>query len=93
MVGLKASIAGVLGRKTVLKVGKEDPSLGTGFGIVKALQQGSEGGIGSIAGLLALLKELIYRRRRPSHFPKLALRMKEKSEEEDNRLYDLVFSY
>jgi hypothetical protein len=43
--------------------------------------------------LLALLKELIYRRRRPSHFPKLALRMKEKSEEEDNRLYDLVFSY
>ncbi|GAU16585.1 hypothetical protein TSUD_168170 [Trifolium subterraneum] len=87
MVGLKASIAGVLGGKTVLKLGKEDPSLGTGFGVVKALQQGSEGGIGGVARLLALLKELIHRRHRPSHFPKLALRMKEKSEQEDNRIF------
>lgn len=68
MVGLEALIAGVLGGKTLLKVGKEDPSLGTGFGMVKALQQGSKGGVGSVAGLLALLKELIHRRR---HFASL----------------------
>ena len=60
MVGTETLIAVVLGGKTLLKVGKEDPSLGTGIGIVEALQHRPEGGIGSVAGLLALLQELIH---------------------------------
>jgi len=39
MVSLKALIAGVLGGETLLKERKEDPSLGTGFQILKTLQQ------------------------------------------------------
>lgn len=75
MVGLKALVAGVLGGKTLLKVGKEDPSLGTGFGMVKTLQNGSKGGVGGVARFVALLQELIHRRRRPTHFPSLAVKL------------------
>lgn len=65
MVGSKAVIAGIFGGKTLLKDGKEDPSLGAGFGIFEALQHRTEGGVGCVARLLALLQELIHR----LHFP------------------------
>lgn len=73
MVGVKALIARVFGGKSLLKMGKEDPSLRTGIGMVEAVEQGSEGGVGSIARLAALLQEVVNRRRRPTHIPKLAL--------------------
>lgn len=41
MVGLEALIAGLLGRETLLELGEEDPSLGTGLRIVEALQERS----------------------------------------------------
>lgn len=40
-----------------VEIGEEDAGLNSGGGIVEPLEQRSEGGVSSIAGLLALLEE------------------------------------
>lgn len=61
MVGLKALVAGFLGGKTLLQLRKEDPRLGTGIRILQALQHRTEGTVCGVAGLLAMLQELLHR--------------------------------
>lgn len=52
MVGGEAPVAIILGRKTPLNIGKEDTSSDSGSGILKAVEDGTEGGVCGVTGVL-----------------------------------------
>ena len=62
MISVEAMVSGgrVAG-EAFLEVGEEDPGLDAGGGILQALQHRSEGTVGGVAGLLAVLQELVHR--------------------------------
>lgn len=59
MVGGEAAVAIILGRETALNIGKEDTSSDSGSRILEAVEDGTEGGISGVAGLLTATQEII----------------------------------
>jgi hypothetical protein len=61
MVSVEAMVGGgrVVG-EAFLEVGEEDPCLHASVGILQALQHRPEGTVGGVAGLLAVLQELVH---------------------------------